>query len=138
MSKSNKVDAVSWCVDLLVFWCFDLLMFCYFDLLMPWLLSGTILFDISQIFLLWQIHFNLLLFRENSYMSSNMYSGWHHVKDNWFKWVHQSQQTTSSRAVLSKNLSFKIIFSCPQQLNRWPCHSLSHSVTFTFDITEWP
>ena len=34
-----------------------------------------------------------------------------------------------------------IVFSCPQQLNRWPCHSLTdwltHS-TFTFDITEWP
>ena len=26
------------------------------------------------------------------------------------------------------------IFSCPEQLNRW----LTHSVTFDFDITEWP
>ena len=29
------------------------------------------------------------------------------------------------------------IFSCPKQLNRWPCHSLTHSLThstFTFDI----
>ena len=31
-----------------------------------------------------------------------------------------------------------VIFSCPQQLNRWPCHWLSQSLTFTFDITEWP
>ena len=30
------------------------------------------------------------------------------------------------------------LFSCPEQLNRWPCHSLTHSVTFGFDITEWP
>ena len=33
------------------------------------------------------------------------------------------------------------VFSCPEQLNRWPCHSLTHSLTngtFTFDITEWP
>ena len=29
------------------------------------------------------------------------------------------------------------IFSCPEQLNRWPCHSLTHwltNSTFTFDI----
>ena len=35
-----------------------------------------------------------------------------------------------------------VIFSCPEQLNSWPCHSLTHSltdsVTFDFDITEWP
>ena len=34
------------------------------------------------------------------------------------------------------------VFSCPEQLNRWPCHSLTDSVTewvtFDFDITEWP
>ena len=30
------------------------------------------------------------------------------------------------------------LFSCPQQLNRWPCHSLTDWLTFTFDITEWP
>ena len=28
-----------------------------------------------------------------------------------------------------------IFFSCPQQLNRWPCHSLSHSLTK--DFTNW-
>ena len=31
------------------------------------------------------------------------------------------------------------IFSCPEQLNRWPCHSLTHSLTegtFTFDIQK--
>ena len=30
----------------------------------------------------------------------------------------------------------KYVFSCPEQLNRWPCHWLTHSVshsTFTFD-----
>ena len=39
-------------------------------------------------------------------------------------------------------LPFYVIFSCPQQLNRWPCHSLTdwviHSLTFTFEITERP
>jgi len=37
---------------------------------------------------------------------------------------------------------FRCVFSCPEQLNRWPCHSLthwlthslSHSLTFTFAI----
>ena len=33
---------------------------------------------------------------------------------------------------------WKFLFSCPQQLNRWPCHWLTNWVTFTFDITEWP
>ena len=36
------------------------------------------------------------------------------------------------------NLNFHcMIFSCPEQPNRWPCHSLTHWVTdgtFTFDI----
>ena len=39
-----------------------------------------------------------------------------------------------------------VLFSCPEQLNRWSCHSLteslSHSLTFTFTIQrailEWP
>ena len=35
-----------------------------------------------------------------------------------------------------------MFFSCPEQLNRWPCQSLTdwltHSITFTFDITERP
>ena len=30
------------------------------------------------------------------------------------------------------------VFSCPQQLNRWPCHWLTDWLTFTFDITDWP
>ena len=38
-----------------------------------------------------------------------------------------------------KNMKYGIgnpnVFSCPEQLNRWPCHWLR---TFTFDITEWP
>ena len=29
-----------------------------------------------------------------------------------------------------------LIFSCPEQLNRWPCHSLTHSLTFTFAYKE--
>ena len=27
-----------------------------------------------------------------------------------------------------------IVFSCPGQLNRWPCHSLTQSVTFWFQL----
>ena len=27
------------------------------------------------------------------------------------------------------------IFSCPEQLNRWPCHSLTHSLTQS--VTDW-
>ena len=30
------------------------------------------------------------------------------------------------------------IFSCPEQLNRWPCHSLTHSVTVLLIYKEWP
>ena len=52
----------------------------------------------------------------------------HFLKVTYFPWV-------STVSVLD-------IFSCPEQLNRWPCHSLTHwltnSLTFTFDITEWP
>ena len=48
----------------------------------------------------------------------------------------------TSYAWIFPSLLFLIIFSCPQQLNRWPCHSLSHSLThsvthsltFTFAI----
>ena len=29
------------------------------------------------------------------------------------------------------------LVSCPEQLNRWPCHSLTDR-PFDFDITEWP
>ena len=36
------------------------------------------------------------------------------------------------------SIFFFLFFSCPEQLNRWPCHSLTNSVTdwltFTFDI----
>ena len=38
-------------------------------------------------------------------------------------------------------LSKKAIFSCPGQLNRWPCHSLTHSLTDwvsqTFDFSDY-
>ena len=40
-----------------------------------------------------------------------------------------------------ENMDMLNVFSCPQQLNRWPCHSLTHWLnhwlthgTFTFDI----
>ena len=35
------------------------------------------------------------------------------------------------RPVLKANI--KYILSCPEHLNRWPCHSLTHSI-FTFDL----
>ena len=36
--------------------------------------------------------------------------------------------------LLLLELDLQGVFSCPGQLNRWPCHSLSHWLTFTFDI----
>ena len=36
---------------------------------------------------------------------------------------------------LSENL--KNVFSCPEQLNRWPCHSLTNSLTNSQDFTNW-
>ena len=43
---------------------------------------------------------------------------------------------------MKANVLFEIlesaVFSCPEQLNRWPCHWVSEWVTFDFDITEWP
>ena len=30
-----------------------------------------------------------------------------------------------------------LIFSCPEQLNRWPCHSLTHSLTNSRYFTDW-
>jgi len=40
---------------------------------------------------------------------------------------------SSPRAVFNLRLSCELyVFSCPQQLNRWPCHSLSHSQYFYF------
>ena len=47
--------------------------------------------------------------------------------------LHPSQYTQSGGGSLGHTwyLSF---FSCPEQLNRWPCHWLTNSLTFTFDI----
>ena len=42
------------------------------------------------------------------------------------------------------NILFSYVFSCPEQLNRWPCHSLTHSQYFYFWHTKndprdlWP
>ena len=36
--------------------------------------------------------------------------------------------------LLVNHRTHPLIFSCPEQLNRWPCHWLIQSVTFTFDI----
>ena len=63
-------------------------------------------------------------------------------------WGNVSKQTlVPMRFVLAQTGALYVIvsyytipkfFSCPQQLNRWPCHWLTDWLTFTFDITEWP
>ena len=42
-----------------------------------------------------------------------------------------SQVLQNAQSTFSKNMRF-YIFSCPGQLNRWPCQSVSHSVIFWF------
>ena len=44
----------------------------------------------------------------------------------------------SKRMKIPSSIESQYLFSCPEQLNRWPCHSLSHSLTdwLTDSLTE--
>ena len=42
---------------------------------------------------------------------------------------HLPQQTERSVNIVFVLLLLHIFFSCPGQLNRWPCHSLTHSLS---------
>ena len=56
-------------------------------------------------------------------------------------WGRSIQLEFWSQETIHIMLQIYSFYSCPEQLNRWPCHSLTHSLTngtFTFDITEWP
>ena len=58
-----------------------------------------------------------------------------------FLFIKERVQNHYNDGLLLGIKCYILVFSCPQQLNRWPCHSLTQSVTqgtFTFDITEWP
>ena len=76
-----------------------------------------------------------------------------HLKNGWWKKLrrknHICQRWRSSQLIM---ISFSLlllltqisqlhwdqilIFSCPQQLNRWPCHSLTHSVTQSLPLLK--
>ena len=52
------------------------------------------------------------------------------VEQRWQTWRHGS---TLLLQIEQQHSSLSVVFSCPEQLNRWPCHWLTNS-TFTFDI----
>ena len=44
--------------------------------------------------------------------------------------------TTSRFPAWNTKIQKQILFSCPEQLNRWPCHWLTHSVTVLLLLTH--
>ena len=84
-------------------------------------------------------HREITIFSTDTIQNAHSLGKWDNTTADIILWTLYIRTFIAKSLMSSKQDSF---FSCPEQLNRWPCHSLTdwatESLTFTFDITEWP